>query len=146
MNEVIDNLSGFSFHHIGIACFSIEETAKFYEATGWSRVRDITLDPCQNVNVCFYAKPGFPLTELIECTDENSPVNGILSKSGVSPYHCCYGVDDIEEAIATLKKKLRFMPTGAPVPSTGMPGRKVCFLYNRNFGLIEIVENRKAEN
>lgn len=132
---------GFSFHHVGVAVFSIEESSRFYELMGFTRSVETAYDPCQNVKACFYSKEGFPTIELIEGVDEKSPMNNILSKTGVSPYHFCYGVDNMDEAIIQLKG-LRFMPTGRPVPSTGMPGRKVCFLFNRNYGLIELVENR----
>lgn len=139
------DLSGFSFHHIGIAVHDIEATAKFYEATGWERTVETSYDPCQNVRACFYSKIGFPTVELIEAVDEASPMTKILNKTGVSPYHLCYGVDNIEESIKKLKS-LRFMPTGRPVPSTGMIGRRVCFLYNRDYGLIELVENNPSNN
>lgn len=135
------NIPGLSFHHIGIAVRNIEETAQFYERTGWTRVVETAFDPCQNVRACFYGREGFPLMELIEAVDEKSPMVKILEKSGVGPYHCCYGVDDIESSVKELKK-LKFMQTGRSVPSTGMPGRRVCFLYNKDFGLIELVENK----
>lgn len=136
------NIPGFSLHHIGVAVFDIEATSSFYEATGWERVVKTTFDPCQNVKACFYSKTGFPTIELIEAVDEKSPIIKILSKTGVGPYHFCYGVDNMENAIVELKK-MKFMLTGRPVPSTGMPGRKVCFLFNKNYGLIELVENKK---
>ncbi len=145
MNQPLDNIKGFSFHHIGMAVFNIEETAKFYESTGWQRVVETKYDPCQNVRACFYGNPGFPTIELIETVDENSPINKLLAKSGVGPYHLCYGVDDMESAIKTLRTEMRFMLTSRPVPSTGMPGRKVCFLYSRNYGLIELVENENIK-
>lgn len=137
------DIKGFSFHHIGLAVFKIEDTAKFYEATGWQRIVETAFDPCQNVRACFYAKQGFPTTELIEAVDEKSPIRKILSKSGVGPYHYCFAVDNLQEAISQLRS-LKFIPTGKPVPSVGMPGRKVCFLYNMNYGLIELVESEKT--
>lgn len=137
------DIEGFRFHHIGVAVNDIEITSKFYEATGWQRTIETAYDPEQNVRACFYTQKGFPKIELIEGVDDNSPTNKILAKSGVSPYHICYGVDDISDAIRQLKM-LRFMPTGRPVPSVGMPGCKVCFLYNREYGLIELVENENV--
>lgn len=138
------DLPGFSFHHIGVAVHDIEATAQFYDLTGWTRIIETSYDPCQNVRACFYSKDGFPTVELIEAVDETSPMTKILDKTGVGPYHFCYGVDNMEDSIKKLKS-LRFMPTSRPVPSTGIPGRRVCFLYNRNFGLIELVENHRTE-
>lgn len=138
------DLPGFSFHHIGVAVNDIETTAQFYDLTGWVRIIETSYDTCQNVRACFYSKDGFPTVELIEAVDETSPMTKILAKTGVGPYHFCYGVDNMEDSIKKLKS-LRFMPTSRPVPSTGMPGRRVCFLYNRNYGLIELVENHITE-
>lgn len=143
MKDIL-NLPGFLFHHIGIAVRDINKTAAFYERTGWQRVVEIFEDPCQNIRGCFYSRDGFPLIELIEAVDEKSPMVKILERSGVGPYHCCYGVDDIEGAVTELKK-LKFMQISSLVPSIGIHGRRVCFIYGKDFGLIELVENRTKD-
>lgn len=143
MKEIL-NLPGFTFHHVGIAVRNINKTAAFYESTGWKRVVDTFVDKCQNIKACFYSQEGFPLMELIEAVDEYSPMVKILEKSGVGPYHCCYGVDDIEKSVNELKK-IKFMQISRLAPSAGMPGRRVCFIYGKDFGLIELVENRDKE-
>ena len=72
--------------------------------------------------------------------DENSPVNRTLDKMGVTPYHCCYSVDDMEGAIARLKK-IKFVPLIKAVEACAIGGRRVCFLFNKKVGLIELVES-----
>ena len=89
------------------------------------------------------SKPGIPkqripLLELIEPLDETSPVFKVLSKNGVTPYHICYSVKDIDKSVSELRS-LRFVATSEPVPACALDYRKVCFLYNRNVGLIELV-------
>ena len=42
----------FTFHHIGIAVFSIEKSSEFYENQG-CEITETVFDPIQNVNICF---------------------------------------------------------------------------------------------
>ena len=106
-------LEGLRFHHIGIAVFSLEETASMYEKAGYKR-SCFVFDPEQNVNICWLTKDNAPLLELLAPVDVLSPVNNMLEKNGVSPYHCCYEVDDIEQAIVELRKQ-RFIVVKKPV-------------------------------
>lgn len=128
----------FRFHHTGVAVFDIDATAKFYLDAGWSKTETV-YDPHQNVYICFLTKEGMPMVELLAPKDGTSPVTGTLDKSGVTPYHFCYEVDDINQAIADLRK-LKFVPLIKPVAACAINDRKVCFLFNRQVGLIELVE------
>nr|WP_314779289.1 VOC family protein [uncultured Treponema sp.] len=80
-----------------------------------------------------------PMIELIEPIDETSPVYKILQKSGVTPYHICYEVENISDTITELKRE-KFIPLSKPVEAVAMSNKKVCFLFNKNIGLIELVE------
>ena len=57
-------LAEFRFHHIGIAVFSIDETAEMYLAAGYEKTETI-FDPIQNVHICFLTKDGMPMMELL---------------------------------------------------------------------------------
>ena len=123
------------YHHIGIAVFNIEETAPFYIMQGYSKSQTV-YDPIQNVNICFlfYLNNGggqMPMIELIEPIDETSPVYKILQKSGVTPYHICYEVENISDTITELKRE-KFIPLSKPVEAVAMSNKKVCFLFNKN--------------
>ena len=126
------------FHHIGIACYNIEETSQFFIQTGYS-LSPAIYDSIQNVNIAFLSKKGNPLIELISPHDETSPVNKNLQKNGVSPYHICYETENLEETIAELKK-LKFLLVSRPAAAVAMEKRRVCFLFSKNAGLIELVE------
>ena len=126
------------FHHIGIAVESIEKTALFYTEAGY-KMSDKIFDSKQNVNISFLKKSDSPLLELVEPVDETSPVRNILNKIGVSAYHFCYEVDNLEESIAQLRKK-RFMLLVKPVEAIAFDNRKICFLYHKDTGLIELLE------
>ncbi len=131
-------LDSFKFHHIGVAVKSIEKTAAVYENGGYSR-SVITFDPIQNVNICWLEKEGMPMVELLEPVNETSPVCKTLEKNGVTPYHTCYIVEDILEAIAELRKQ-RYVQVSQPEEAVAISGSKVCFMFNKNIGLIELVE------
>lgn len=131
-------LASFYFHHIGIATNCIEKTAEYYLGAGYT-MTEKTYDPLQDVNIVFLSKDDMPMIELLEPGSGNSPVSKILEKSGVSPYHMCYRVDNLEEAMKELKKK-RFLPLARPVQAVALENKKICFLFNKEVGLIELVE------
>lgn len=131
-------LDSFKFHHIGVATKDVDATASVYEQGGYHRSETV-FDPIQNVNICWLTKKGMPTIELLAPVDEKSPVNKTLEKVGVSPYHCCYVVDNIEESIAELKKQ-RYILVSKPAEAVAFCGSRVCFLYNKNVGLMELVE------
>lgn len=82
--------------------------------------------------------------ELISPKDDTSPVCKNLQKNGVSPYHICYEVENLEGIMAELKKE-KFLVVSRPVPAVAMGNRRVCFLYSKNVGLIELVEAEAHE-
>jgi methylmalonyl-CoA/ethylmalonyl-CoA epimerase len=125
------------FHHIGIACHDIDTTKPFYVTQGYSASETVK-DPIQNVYICFLEKSNMPLIELLAPVDEESPVNRILKTSGVTPYHICYEVNDIDAAVKELKSQ-HFVLVSRPVPACALDGKRVCFLYNKTVGLIELV-------
>lgn len=131
-------LSDFKFHHIGYAVCSIEESARIYVSQGWS-LADTVEDPIQNVRISFIERDDMPRIEFVEPVDENSPIYSTLDKVGVAPYHICYEVTDIEDAIKRLRK-LRFMPLFKPVPAVALNNRLICYLFSNSAGLIEIVQ------
>lgn len=131
-------LDTMTFHHIGIAVKSIDMTSAIYVSGGYLQSK-IIFDPEQNVNICWLIKKGMPLLELLEPVGDDSPVNALLKKNGVIPYHICYMVENIELAIAELQK-MKYVTICKPVEAVAINGSKVSFLYNKNIGLIELVE------
>ena len=129
------------FHHIGIACRDIEKTKAFYLYLGYVATPTVD-DPLQHVRVAFLDKPGEPRLELLEPLDDQSPVLRTLSAVGVSPYHMCYTVQDIESAVASLRER-RFLLVNGPVPACAMNNCRVAFLFHKNTGLIELVESNR---
>ena len=127
-----------TFHHIGIAVRSIEDSAKWYQAEGYT-LSETILDLIQNVSVAFLERADSPRLELVQPVDSASPVNNILKKVGVSAYHFCYEVADIQQKIKELEQQ-DFRLMVEPVPAIAFQNRRICFLYHIDNGLIELLE------
>jgi methylmalonyl-CoA/ethylmalonyl-CoA epimerase len=127
-------------HHIGFTVKDINATAAYYIEAGWT-LSEIQIETTQNAQIAFLSREGFPLFELVAPINEFSPVIKTLEKSGVTPYHICYEVEDVDATIIELRKE-RFLPLFEPVESNVMDNKKICYLINKSVGLIEIV-NRK---
>ena len=130
--------SELTFHHVGIACHEIEKTLPFYAAMGYTAA-PVVDDLIQHVRVCFLDKEGAPRLELLEPLDDQSPVARTLASSGVTPYHLCYQVQDIENSIQSLRSQ-RFLLVTGPVPACAMENRRIAFLFKKDVGLVELVE------
>ena len=130
----------FRFHHIGIAVKSMDKTAREYERVGYDRT-ETTFDAMRHVNICFLTKEGMPTIELIEPVDENAPVGTVLGKNGAVIYHTCYAVEDIVSVIEKLREQ-RYVQVEEVAEAPAMHGCKICFLFHKDVGLIELVEEQ----
>ncbi len=92
------------FHHIGFAVNDIEKVKPEYVAGGYV-VSETVIEPIQKVYVAYACREGFPTVELLQPLDETSPIVKILAKNGPTPYHICYAVDDIDEAMQELRAR-----------------------------------------
>lgn len=134
-------LENATFHHIGTAVVSIEKVKPFYLSMGYT-VSDTVVEPVQKVYVAYARKDGYPTIEMLEPLDDTSPVKGILKKNGNTPYHICFAVDDLNATIIEMRKE-GFRPLSKPVPGHGLNDALMVFLYNINYGLIQVMENKK---
>ena len=127
-----------NFHHIGVAVNSIEKARLFYEKGGYV-VSDTIIESNQKVKVAYANKEDQPTIELLEPLDDKSPVNNILKKNGCTPYHLCFEVENLEEAVKEAKS-LGYFPLSQPVPGHGLNDALMVFIYNKNVGLVQIME------
>lgn len=127
------------FHHVGIAVQNINEAIQAYEVLGYSKTSGVIIDPIQKVQLCFLDKDESPTLELVAAISSESPVTNILAKSGPTPYHNCFEVDDLIESVASLKQ-WGYRRLSAIVPAIAFGNRKICFLYHKEIGLIELLE------
>lgn len=126
-------------NHIGYAVKDISITAQPYVKSGWD-LSEIFEETVQNTQIAFLTKEGFPTIELVSPLNETkSPVDNFISHNGVTPYHICYDVDDIEQAVEDLYEE-DFKPLFMPIESVAMDNHKICYLHHMDLGLIELVE------
>ena len=115
-------------HHVGIAAQSISEVDPAIEAT---------YDPIQRVRVGFFNLHDLVI-ELVEPAGENSPIQRSLD-NGVRLLHLCFEVDRIEDAVKTGRSH-GFLPIRPPAPAAAFSGRRITWLFNKHFGLVELLE------
>jgi len=121
------------FHHLGIACKNIEDEHKsirklFPKAT----INEIIYDPLQKADLSLVLIGGLVI-ELVS----GAPVKFLLDK-GISFYHICYSVNDINMKITELTQNGAIIVSD-PKPAILFNDKKVAFLYTK-LGLIEILE------
>lgn len=127
-----------TFHHLGYATHAIEESLKTFSFLGYSLHR-IEEDEVNHARLALLVRQGSPDIELVEGFGDFSPVKNILDKNGVCPYHVCYASESFEAAIVDFRKN-GFSLLFKPRPASLFDGRRICYLYHRNMGLMELLE------
>lgn len=129
-------------NHLGIATKGIEEALKFWEnALGLENVHTEIVED-QKVRVAMLPL-GESRIELLEPTSEDSPISKFLEKRGGGIHHIAVEVENIEEALAKLKRE------GARLidekPRIGAEGYLVAFVHpsSANGVLLELVQENK---
>lgn len=131
-----------TFHHVGIASEDMTKTSEQYLAAGYN-MSAVIYDKVQQTNISFLYKEGSPLLELVEPEGDISPVRNIINKGGVTPYHFCYEVANLDDSIDQLRQK-KYVLLVKPVEAIAFDGRKICFLFHKDIGLIELLENEDS--
>lgn len=114
-------------NHIGIVVHDIAEVARILAALGMKSLTGPEPDPIQKVTACFFASEGHQGVhlELLQPTDETSPVANFLRKRGGGLHHLCFEVDDIDSIASVLQARGHRL-VSPPVQ---------CLGYDRSFGL-----------
>lgn len=125
------------FHHIGVACRSIEKEFPMFSLLGYTRESAEFIDEGQGVKGVFITAPGQPRLELMEDINDSGTLAPHI-KNGNKMYHFAYKVADIEKAADVLKKsRARVI---SPLKQSTYFGRRICFLMLPNMYMIELVE------
>ena len=127
-------------NHLGIATKDIGEALKFWEdALGLENVHTETVED-QKVRVAMLPI-GESRIELLEPTSEDSPISKFLEKRGGGIHHIAVEVEDIEAALAKLKREgMRLIDEK---PRIGAEGCLVAFVHpsSANGVLLELVQS-----
>lgn len=130
-------------HHVAIVVASIAEARRLYEGVLGLTARKPEFVPDQKVNVLVtYA--GAQRIELVEPAAPDSPVSKFLATRGGGLHHVAYRVDDLEAALAALKRAgVRLIDE---TPKQGAHGTRVAFVHPQGaFGVLtELVEDRTS--
>ena len=129
--------------HIGVAVEDLEASLELYERDYGMKLvhREIVAE--QGVEAVLL-DVGENHIELLSATSPDTPVGKFLAKKGPGMHHVAYQVDDIEAALAALRKSgLRLIDE---TPRTGIRDSRVAFLHPATAGglLTEIVQPAQA--
>jgi methylmalonyl-CoA/ethylmalonyl-CoA epimerase len=117
-----------AFHHIGMAVHSIRAISPSSEPI---------VNELEGVSMAFLRLNGVTI-ELLEPLGDSSPILRSL-RSGVKLLHVCYEVPELAEAVA-LCRPAGFHSLGAPKASPAFGGRRVAWVFSKQFGLFELLE------
>jgi len=125
--------------HIGIAVKNIEEALAFWEKTLGIPCAGVEEVAEQKVKTAFLPLKDTEI-ELLEPTSEDSPVAKFIEKKGEGIHHLAIRVENLEEALGTLKA--RGMRLIDEKPRYGAGGAKIAFVHPKTAGgvLLELSE------
>jgi len=125
-------------HHVGIAVNNLEESLKIYtevlglEVSGTETVEE------QKVKTVIISV-GESKIELLESTSPDGAIAKFIEKQGEGIHHIALGVNNIEEALASLKEK--GIPLIDEKPRKGVENTDIAFLHPKGTKvLLELVE------
>ncbi len=125
-------------HHIGYLVKNICKAEKDFAMLGFECVAPVVYDPLRDAEISFWEKNGY-CVELVSPKSEKSVVYDLLKKFKNMPYHICYSSTDMNRDIEELSNN-GYMVLGEPMEAVAIEGRKVCFLFSANSGMIELLE------
>ena len=125
--------------HIGIAVRALEDRLKFWSEGMGLEVEGMETVESEKVRVAFLPA-GRTRVELLEATDDDSPIAKHIERRGEGIHHITFEVDDIEKMLAAMETAgVQVLGDGA---REGAGGHKVAFLHPKSTGgvLVEFVE------
>ena len=127
-----------TIHHVGYLVKKLERARKAFEALGYLVEQETVRDECRKIDILFLKKDGYRV-ELVSPFDPSSVVAGLLTRTGNSPYHVCYEVDDLDAETERLRDA-RYVVSGDSAPAPACGGRRVVFLIHPYLGMIELLQ------
>ncbi|MCX6196143.1 MAG: methylmalonyl-CoA epimerase, partial [Flavobacteriia bacterium] len=115
--------------HLGIAVNSLDEAIPLYEKLLQTTCYKTESVSSEGVNTAFF-QIGEAKIELLEASNQNSPIAKFLSKRGEGFHHVAFEVDDIEEELARLQK-LDFILLHLS-PKEGADNKRIAFMHPKS--------------
>ena len=125
--------------HIGYAVKRIDRALDSFEKLGFT-FEPVVDDTDRNVRLSYRTKDGYRI-ELVAPLDKKreSPVDQYLTNVPGMPYHICHESAELEKDLEKLKSQ-GFKVILEPRTAVAFGERRVVFMMNLGFGLMEIVE------
>ncbi|MFC0603476.1 methylmalonyl-CoA epimerase [Winogradskyella pulchriflava] len=126
--------------HIGIAVKDIEKSNDLFQALFGKAHYKIEDVESEGVKTSFF-KCGPNKIELLQATNDNSPIAKFIEKKGEGIHHIAFAVTDIKEEIARLKEEGFQMIHEKP--KRGADNKLIAFLHPKstNGVLIELCQD-----
>lgn len=122
-------------HHVGRLVADIDA---YLERSPWPLVKGPVVDEVQGARLCLLdAGAGSPWIELVEPTDEDSPVWGAGERE-TEWHHVCMACATTAAGDAWIAEH-RLLEVTAWTPAVLFDGQPVRFAYSRNRELVELV-------
>jgi len=125
--------------HIGIAVKNIQASNELFEKLFGKAHYKIESVESEGVSTSFF-QVGETKIELLEATNENSPIAKFIEKRGEGIHHIAYEVDDIFEEMKRLQAEGFELLNQEP--KKGADNKLICFLHPKSTGgvLVEICQ------
>jgi methylmalonyl-CoA/ethylmalonyl-CoA epimerase len=123
--------------HIGIAVRAIDELLPFMRDV--LEMPEAPLSDADGATIVGLAS-GESLVELLQATDEATPIGKYVAKRGPGIHHVCFAVDDLEGMLQKCTDAgLRLIDE---VPRLGAEGKRIAFIHPSSTGgvLVELSE------
>tara|TARA_R100000501_G_C2626384_1_gene120065 strand:+ start:1024 stop:1425 length:402 start_codon:yes stop_codon:yes gene_type:complete len=126
--------------HIGIAVKSLKDSNEMYTKLLGTAPYKTEAVASEGVNTSFF-KMGASKIELLEATQDDSPIAKFLEKRGEGVRHIAYAVDDIRSEMKRLKDEGFHLLNEEP--KKGADNKWVAFLHPKSTGgvLIELCQD-----
>lgn len=125
--------------HIGIAVDSLTEAIENYKELFNIAPSFVETVENQRVKTAGFTV-GESTVELLQATDNESPIAKFISKKGTGIHHIAYRVENLEKTLSELKEKNIILIDEKP--RQGANGKKIAFIHPKSTGgvLIELCE------
>ena len=131
--------AGLAFHHIGVACQSIDDETELWTGLGYQAEGDPFIDKQQGIRARFMTGGG-PRIELIEDIEGSSTLVPWL-KRDTKFYHMGYLAEDFDSALVSVRSQRAIM-LREPVQSVYF-GARIVFFLMPNRAVIELIERTR---
>lgn len=129
--------------HVGVAVKSLDDAIRVYRDALGFELKGIHVLTERKVRVAFISAGGKTQIELLEPLDRNSAIAKFLETRGEGIHHFAVEVDNIDVALAEMKKE------GVSLideqPQMGAEGKRIAFVHPKSTKgvLMELVEKPK---